>query len=38
LKRTWQHGVLTAYSAAGINLVGVIFALWLRAWRPRFAP
>ena len=30
------NGVLTSYSAIGINLVGVIFAAWLRAWRSRF--
>jgi hypothetical protein len=28
--------VLTAYSSFGINIVGVIFALWLKAWRYRF--
>ncbi len=33
---TKLNGVLTVYSAVGINLVGVIFAIWLRAWRSRF--
>jgi hypothetical protein len=30
------NGELTSYSAIGINLVGVIFASWLWAWRSRF--
>ena len=30
------NGELTAYSAIGINLVGVIFAVWLWSWRSRF--
>jgi len=30
------NGVMTAYSAIGINVVGLIFAAWLRAWRGRF--
>jgi len=33
---TKVNGVLTAYSSIGINLVGIIFAVWLRAWRSRF--
>jgi hypothetical protein len=33
---TKVNGVVTAYSAIGINAVGIIFAVWLRAWRSRF--
>jgi hypothetical protein len=33
---TKLNGEVTAYYAIGINLVGVIFATWLWAWRSRF--
>lgn len=33
---TMLNGVLTSYSSMGINVAGIIFAVWLRAWRSRF--
>jgi hypothetical protein len=31
------NGQLVSYSSIGVNLAGVIFAGWLKVWRPKFS-